>query len=241
MATKKKNDILAEAGTDAAKWTEALVTRLGELGNDALDATPGGDLFGWVANMIEAGRSEGYAKGHEDLSDAVKLYGSLDDAMRDDKVMTMVFLGGKATGKTIMSQRLADVLGTMEIDANHSVVQWPNGDEYNTLTVALDADDKSSLAKVQWVDEASAVATGRAAILKEGLNAADDLPILRLPDVNAIEFNVSADTVTLEVDGKVRAELGKPNTVILRQSGDRYVILRDGETLETPPNRVDGE
>jgi len=55
-------NLLADLGTDAAKWAVALAERLGSLGNDALDASPGGDLFGWCANMIEAGRSAGYAE-----------------------------------------------------------------------------------------------------------------------------------------------------------------------------------
>lgn len=58
-----ENTEINELGTDGAKWAEAFAKRLGELGNDALDATPGGDLHAWCCNMIEAGRSAGYAEG----------------------------------------------------------------------------------------------------------------------------------------------------------------------------------
>lgn len=156
MANKSKvkisNDVLADLGTDAAKWSEAFVQAFRALPDaniaaeqpaELFDPTPGGYLFGWVANMIEAGRSE-----------------------------------------------------------------------------------------------------GRASILKEGLNTKAELPVLKLPDVNAVEFSFSTvgdGLAKLWVDGQVRAVLGKPNTVIVMSDTDRYVLLREGELLETPPNRVDGE
>lgn len=66
MTKGKSGKELFELGTDAAKWTEALAARLVEMGSETVfDATPGGDLFGWVANMIEAGRSAGYADGEK--------------------------------------------------------------------------------------------------------------------------------------------------------------------------------
>lgn len=279
----KMKEKLGDLGTDAAKWTEALAKRIGELGNDALDFSPGGDLFGWVANMIEAGRSAGYAKGQEDLSTAAEFYSNFDSDIRDDEKLTILFVGGKAVGKSILARRLSEFFAEFEIDASHTVVRWKGEGDYDTLTVSLDAEDKKMLAKAMLIDVNSvpairapddgyrflsadpvdmarafvgdgivrldrtslaawfaiAVEAGADRKRKAGLNENSEVPVLSLADVNVIEFAVTTEepgSATLTVDGVGRAILGKPNTVTVTVDGQRYVLLRENERLETPPS-----
>lgn len=56
MAKMSDGELLAYMGTDAEKWANEFTDRLGG------DPTPGGQLFTWICNAIEAGRSAGYAQ-----------------------------------------------------------------------------------------------------------------------------------------------------------------------------------
>lgn len=247
MGNKKlapsSGEVLAELGTDAAKWSAALADMLKTMMIDnesaSIDGAPGSDLFGWVANMIEAGRSAGYAKGQEDLSTAADFFSNVDSDMRDTDKLTIFFVGGQAVGKTVVSKRLAETLAEFEIDSSRHVVKWPNGGEFDMLEIALDKDDLRTLATTKLGSIEEAERKGRDAARREGLNNADDIPVLSLADVNAIEFSVTTEepgAATLTVDGIGRAILGRPNTVIVKVDGERYVLLRDAERLETPPS-----
>lgn len=82
---------------------------------------------------------------------------------------------------------------------------------------------------------------GMAAQRKAGLNDTGDLPSLDLPDVNAVDITITKGLypdLVINVDGRERFKASKVDRLVINDLpiGARYVVLRDGQPLETIPN-----
>lgn len=140
--------------------------------------------------------------------------------------------------KTARTDELSKIADLPEYDPD----QFENVDDYlNQLPADVYRVAPGTLIRTHK----ASVSEGRAEQRRAGLNDDGELPELILPNVNAVNVMIDANrNMFVEVDGVNRLTAGDIDRLVIvdkHDDGDvrRYVVLRDGEPLETIPNELD--